>query len=244
MKRRHIALATSLLAGLQPQGAQACGDGAYIGQVCFMATKFCPVGTLEANGAKLAISQNQALYSLLSTTYGGDGKTTFNLPDLRGRSPRGVGPAQAFPDVPNERRTVSKVDLGEKAGFSTAVILNGDNLPTHSHTASFQPSNVIASLPVSGTTGDLSSLASGTGYLAGLAGKNGSLPVPVTGYTAKPPADGGATLPVTIKVSTPGQGDVVAVGFTGKSLPYYSDSPSLGLMACIVVEGIYPVRPY
>ncbi|MEB8288193.1 tail fiber protein [Aeromonas veronii] len=243
MKRRHIALATTLLAGLLPQAAQACGDGAYIGQVCFMATKFCPVGTREANGATLAISQNQAIYSLLSTTYGGDGKTTFNLPDLRGRSPRGVGPAQA---LSNEKRTVSSVALGQKAGFSTAIIPSSVNLPQHNHSATFTPSGVFkvtASLPVSGATGNLSALSSGTGYLAGLAGKNGALPVPVTGYTTTEPAAGGATLPVTTQVNYSAEGSAVVVGNTGTSEPYYSDSPSLGLMACIVIDGIYPQRP-
>ena len=65
MKRQHIALATSLLAGLLPQAAQACGEGDYMGQVCFTAATYCPRGTVEANGQLLQISGNEALYSLL-----------------------------------------------------------------------------------------------------------------------------------------------------------------------------------
>lgn len=244
MKRQHIALATSLLAGLLPQAAQACGDGAYIGQVCFMATPFCPHGTLEANGSAVKISQYQALYSLLYTTYGGDGKTTFNLPDLRGRSPRGVGPAQAFPD---EKRTVSSVALGQKAGFSTAIIPSSVNLPQHNHSATFTPSGVFkvtASLPVSSAKGNLSALSSGTGYLAGVGVTAGTLPAAGTAYTTTAPAAGGATLPVTTQVNYSVEGSAVVVANTGTSEPYDSDSPHLGLMACIVVDGMYPQKPY
>ena len=248
MKRRHIALATSLLAGLLPQAAQACGDGAYIGQVCFMATPFCPHGTLEANGSAVNISQYQALYSLLYTTYGGDGKTTFNLPDLRGRSPRGVGLPPKSTDK-NEKRIVSEVTLGQQAGFSTAVISDLDSLPPH---------KVIASVPVSGATGELSALSSGTGYLAGLGVKGGTLPATATAYTTTAPAKGSPSLLVTTQVTKPDQGSAVKVDntgkqattpdqgatVTGKSEPYYSDSPHLGLMACIVVDGMYPQKPY
>ena len=75
----------------------------WLGQVITFAGNFCPRGTLAATGNLLAISQYSALFSLLGTNYGGDGRTTFALPDLRDRSPvhisddyRGMGIVQNF----------------------------------------------------------------------------------------------------------------------------------------------------
>ncbi|MDH3743462.1 MAG: tail fiber protein [Hyphomicrobiales bacterium] len=66
----------------------------FLGQIMMTANNFCPRGWIEANGQLIAISQNTALFSLYGTMYGGDGRTTFGLPDLRGRVPihKGDGP--------------------------------------------------------------------------------------------------------------------------------------------------------
>ncbi|HDO1314097.1 phage tail protein [Aeromonas veronii] len=241
MKRQHIALVTSLLAGLLPQAAQACGDGAYIGQVCFMATPFCPHGTLEANGQLLQISGNAALYSLLGIAYGGDARTNFGLPDLRGRSPRGQGQG-----VTPEGGKLINTDLGDKRGANSTTLLLM-HMPAHKHMASFTPTNafkVTASLPVSSSLGDVSILSSGTGYLAGLDGNAGKTDVDMKGpYTRTAPSAGSATLPVTAAVSYEGSGSVT-VDLAGGSQPFSIDSPYLGLKACIVVDGIYPQKPY
>lgn len=58
----------------------------YLGQICQFAFNFTPYGFLPCQGQLLSISQNNALFALLGTTYGGDGRTTFGLPDLRGKS--------------------------------------------------------------------------------------------------------------------------------------------------------------
>ena len=65
------------------QTAQAFGPEAYIGSVSLFASNFCPRNTLEADGKLLQISSNTALFSLLGTTYGGDGRTTFGLPNMK-----------------------------------------------------------------------------------------------------------------------------------------------------------------
>ncbi len=70
--------------------AQA-SDTPYLGEIIMVGYPFCPYGWAEANGQLLSISQNTALFSLYGTTYGGDGRTTFALPDLRGRAPIHVG---------------------------------------------------------------------------------------------------------------------------------------------------------
>lgn len=88
----------------------------FMGQVMITASNFCPRGWIEANGQLIAISSNEALFSLYGTTYGGDGRTSFGLPDLRGRIPihKGEGPGL----LPRE--------LGSAAGSGIVGITEGD----------------------------------------------------------------------------------------------------------------------
>jgi microcystin-dependent protein len=97
---------------------------AFIGSIMMFAGNFAPRGWALCEGQLLSISQNTALFSLLGTTYGGNGQTTFALPDLRGRVPvqAGQGPG------------LSNVDLGESAGVET-VTLTQQTMPAHTHTA-------------------------------------------------------------------------------------------------------------
>jgi microcystin-dependent protein len=83
---------------------------------------FAPQGWAECNGQLLPISQNTSLFALIGTTYGGDGRTTFALPDLRGRVPmhQGQGPG------------LSPRALGEFSGVET-VTLNTSQIPSHTH---------------------------------------------------------------------------------------------------------------
>ena len=89
---------------------------------------FAPRGWAFCNGQLLAISQNTALFSILGTTYGGDGRTTFGLPDLRGRVPVHSGNGSAGPGL-------TPRPLGQKSGAETNT-LNVNQLPSHNHTAS------------------------------------------------------------------------------------------------------------
>ncbi|MCR9286869.1 MAG: tail fiber protein [Bacteroidetes bacterium] len=84
-----------------------------LGQVAMFAGNFAPRGWAFCNGQILSISQNSALFSLLGTTYGGDGRTTFGLPDLRGRVPVHVGQGPGL----------SNVSLGRKFGQETMSII-------------------------------------------------------------------------------------------------------------------------
>jgi len=95
-------------------------DSPFIGMVQYFAFDFAPKGYALCNGALLAISQNQALFSLLGTTYGGNGVSTFALPDLRGRVARGMG---------------TNFSIGEITGTANVTILT-NNLPPHTHNAS------------------------------------------------------------------------------------------------------------
>ena len=96
----------------------------FLSEIKLVSFNFPPKGWAECNGQFLPINQNQALFALLGTTYGGNGQTTFALPNLRGRVPIKVGNGH---------------DLGEAAG-STSVTVNIQQLPTHIH--GLQASNV------------------------------------------------------------------------------------------------------
>lgn len=102
--------------------AQADPLQPYIGELMTFGGTFCPQGWAAADGQLLAVSSNDALFSLLGTIYGGDGRTTFALPDLRGRIPvhHGTGPG-----LSNHR-------IGQMGG-GTAVTLQVANLPPHRH---------------------------------------------------------------------------------------------------------------
>lgn len=96
----------------------------FIAQIVLFGGNFAPRGWAFCEGQLLAISSNSALFSLLGTTYGGDGRTTFGLPDLRGRAPihKGSGPG------------LSNFNLGQKGGTETNT-LTVPQLPSHTHTA-------------------------------------------------------------------------------------------------------------
>ena len=95
----------------------------FIGEVKLLGFNFAPKGYATCQGQILSIAQNTALFSLLGTTYGGNGTTTFALPDLQGRFPIGQGQGPGLPYY----------SMGELAG-SPSVTLNSTNIPAHVHT--------------------------------------------------------------------------------------------------------------
>jgi len=96
----------------------------YLAQIIMFAGNFAPKFWAFCAGQIISISQNTALFSLLGTTYGGNGQTTFGLPDLRGRIPVGTGQGPGLPNV----------NLGEVSGAPTTTLLI-TNMPAHNHTA-------------------------------------------------------------------------------------------------------------
>lgn len=97
----------------------------FVGEIRVFPFNFAPVGWALCNGQLLPISQNTALFSLLGTNYGGDGRSTFGLPNLQGATAVGAGQGPGL----------TPVVLGE-AGGSSAVTLRESELPAHSHTHS------------------------------------------------------------------------------------------------------------
>src|SRR6478752_6361915 len=96
----------------------------FVAEIRIFAGNFAPTGWALCNGQLLPISQNTALFSLLGTTYGGDGKSNFALPNLQGSAPMqpGQGPG------------LSLRDLGEIGGEQSVTLLQTE-MPAHSHTA-------------------------------------------------------------------------------------------------------------
>jgi microcystin-dependent protein len=110
----------------------------FVAEIRIFPFNFAPKGWAFCDGQLLPLSQNTALFSLLGTTYGGDGKSTFALPDLQGRAPMhpGQGPG------------LSLHDLGETAGSETVALLESE-IPAHIHNVNVSagPANVQAPGP-------------------------------------------------------------------------------------------------
>ena len=94
----------------------------FVGTILPVGFNFAPVGWLPCDGRLLSISEYEVLYALIGTTYGGNGQTTFGLPDLRGRIPIGYGQGLGLPNYV----------LGQMAGQMEAT-LTSSNLPSHNH---------------------------------------------------------------------------------------------------------------
>jgi microcystin-dependent protein len=124
----------------------------YIAEIRFFAGNFAPRNWAYCSGQLLSISANQALFSLLGTTYGGNGQTTFALPDFRGRVGVGVGTGAGL----------ATVTLGEVSGTNSLTVL-ASNMPTHNHGLAG------VNIKVNGAAGDSSSPVGGV-----IAGKAGS----------------------------------------------------------------------
>ena len=104
----------------------------FLGQITMFAGNFAPRGWAFCDGQMIQISDNTALFSLLGTTYGGDGRTTFALPDLRARSPRHEGTGAG----------AGSVNLGQSGGNESTTLTEA-NLPSHSHTLQPRVSSAV-----------------------------------------------------------------------------------------------------
>lgn len=124
----------------------------FVAEIRIFAFNFAPRGWAWCNGQLLPISQNTALFSLLGTTYGGDGKSTFALPNLQGRAPMhpGQGPG------------LSLHDLGESSGSETVTLTQAE-MPSHSHSLMANTTTGSKSTPANNS---LARVSGATPYLA------------------------------------------------------------------------------
>jgi microcystin-dependent protein len=125
----------------------------FVAEIRVFPFNFAPKGWAFCDGQLLPLSQNTALISLLGTTYGGNGKSNFALPDLQGRAPM----------HPGQGRGLSLHDLGETGGSDTVTLIESE-IPAHPHalTASTSPGNQ----PVPGPNNSLARTQGATPYVA------------------------------------------------------------------------------
>ncbi len=126
---KRLLIGTSSLA-LASLATPAQAQDRYLGEIIMTGYTFCPRATASAEGQLLAISQYQALFSLYGTNFGGDGRTSFGLPDLRGRSPIGQGSGPGL----------TPFTVGRAGGRET-VTLTINEMPQHTHDARVRASS-------------------------------------------------------------------------------------------------------
>lgn len=192
-------------------------DQSYLGSISGWGPNFAPRGWAFCQGQTMAISQNTALFSLLGTVYGGNGQTTFMLPNLGGRVPIGAGQSPG----------TSNYILGEQGG-SESTTLTINNMPSHTHATT---ATVSATLPLSTAAATTATPAAGE-VLASANGSFGRDPVDVKIYA---PAPGTVQVPLNASAN-------VTVQPAGGSQPFSLLQPFTAINYIICMEGIFPAR--
>lgn len=189
----------------------------FIGEIRMFAGNFAPRGWAFCQGQLLSIAQNQALFSILGTVYGGNGTTTFALPNLGSRSPVGTGQSPGL----------SQITLGEQSGTENVTILS-TQMPQHVHPLAGVTASV--SIPTSSTAGS-SKTPSDTSVLSTTNDTTAGAEVDIYGAG---PGDGHlAPFNAAVNGNT---------AVAGGSQPLPIRNPYLGMNFIIATEGIYPSR--
>jgi microcystin-dependent protein len=213
----------------------------YIGEIRAVAFNYAPRNWAMCDGQLLDINQNQSLYALIGNTYGGDGRSTFAMPDLRGRIPlhSGTGPG------------LRNILRGEKGG-SERIQLDIVNIPSHTHTASLK--NIVLDTEFKTTVsvkadsgignqdfaeGNYWSTASKNG------GINGEIPIPnsysseATKFLTNMAED---AVVVDVTGTSIASGGSVNIDNFGSGEAFYNRQPYIGMNYIIALEGIFPPR--
>jgi len=189
----------------------------FLGEIKMVGFNFAPKGYAFCNGALMSISQNSALFSLLGTTFGGDGVQTFGLPDYRSRSPVGMGTGPGL----------SAITQGEISGQENTTLLLS-NMPAHSHSAVL--SGASATPTASNGAGNLTDPTD-----AALANTSNAARDAFESFAAK-----SSSLVNMAPIPVAGN---VQVGMAGSGMPVALRNPFLGTNFIIATEGVYPSRP-
>lgn len=189
----------------------------FIAQIMMFGGNFAPRGWAFCNGQLLAIASNNALFSLIGTTYGGDGRTTFALPDLRGRAPihTGTGPG------------LTPRQCGERGG-QEYVVLTQNQIPSHSHAAAGHTGIVVSNQP-----GTSSEPISG-GSISAVGAPRGKVSDALI-YNEITPN-------VALFSDPTAANTKVTIGNTGGSREHYNVQPFLAVNYIIALVGTYPSR--
>nr|WP_315150741.1 tail fiber protein [uncultured Flavobacterium sp.] len=161
MKKKYILLVVFILAA-----KSIFAQDQFVGEIRLFPFNFAPKGWAKCEGQLLPISQNTALFSLLGTTYGGNGTTNFALPDLRDRMAIGAGQGPGL----------STIALGQSDGSTTSTLVTA-NLPAHTHSVDIKASSSVGN----------TSVPSATTSLAAPVQLFNSASRPITEYNVTPP---------------------------------------------------------
>lgn len=199
----------------------------FLGEIRMVGFNYAPQGWAMCAGTLMSISQNNALFALLGTVYGGNGVSTFGLPDLQGRSPVGAGNGLGL----------SPIVLGEKAG-TESVTLTISQMPAHTHTA-----QNVGNLSVTGSVA-VPACNAPTGTPSGTPANNTVLgTATVSGRTADLYTTTAAnTTLLPFNVQSSGTPPAINVGMAGGNLPFDVRNPYLGITCIIALQGIFPSR--
>ncbi|MEO3684200.1 tail fiber protein [Shewanella vesiculosa] len=189
----------------------------FIGEIKMFTGNFAPKGWAFCNGALLPISNNQVLFAIIGTNYGGDGRTTFGLPDLRGRSPVGAN-TRLIPD-PGPGPNLQAIALGQKSGGESVSLLTSQ-LPVHTPEVT-----VTVEIPASTAVGNGTDSPSETAVLA----PGSSAGRPVNLYTSDAADTSLKPFNATANIKSLGGGSPVDIR-----------NPYQGVSFIIAVEGIFP----
>ena len=187
----------------------------FFSEIALYSFNFPPRGWAQCNGQLLPINQNQALFSLLGTTYGGDGRVTFALPDLRGRTPMGYGQGAGL----------ANYDLGQSAGVETVTLVS-THMAAHTHT--IDPSAITATARCRSNAGNQQTPA-------------GTLPAAdASGQLATYNSAGADVSMSTAAISVAG---TISATAAGGNQAHDNRQPYLAMTFCIALQGIFPSRP-
>lgn len=207
-------------------------------QITLFGCTFMPVGWAECDGQLMEISEFTALYSLVGTTYGGDGRVTFGVPDMRGRAPIGIGHGIGL--TPRYQ--------GFHGGWESVPLSIG-HMPAHTHTATATAHstgmlggapNVTASVKCNNTTNSTNEPA---GKVWGKVGREKIYADDVSGQDEMHPGIVNVSVdmsPVSVDVQT--AVDSVSVGMTGGNQLHENMPPFVGMRFGMAVTGLYPSR--
>lgn len=202
----------------------------FLGQITMFGFNFAPRNWAFCNGALMPITQNQALFALLGTAYGGDGRTNYALPNLISRSPVGFAMGSNHPGL-------DPANIGDAGGRQYTTLSTGE-LPPHNHTA------VFTSTPSTPTTFSATT-------------ETGELSTPTAdSYLAAPSDIPGADQPEKIFKENPSEGSMVnlggittgdahgsvQIGNTGNGNSFSIQNPFLALNFSIALQGLFPSR--
>jgi microcystin-dependent protein len=184
----------------------------FVGEIILVGFNFAPAGWALCDGHLMAITGNETLFNLIGTTYGGDGQTTFGLPDLRGRVPLGTGQGPGL----------TPYTLGEQGGSET-VTLSTAQLPSHNH--AIDASALTATARCKNGPGNQQTPV-------------GNVPaIEAVGVTA---TYSNAVPDANMNSAAIALGGTIKAAPSGGSLPHDNTQPSLVMNYCISLFGIFP----